>query len=155
MLAAYTFGMIPNHIAKERLIAHFFIGWDAKQFQQTADQYSLHQLDKMVRPEAVERMRWHQAQGDRVIVVSASMESWLRGWCGRNNIELIGTRLEIRDGRLTGRFATKNCYGMEKVSRIREWCDLSAFSLIHAYGDSRGDREMLELATVKHYRGFN
>ncbi len=155
MLAAYTFGMIPNHVAKERLIANFFTGWDEEQFQQTADQYSLQQLDRIVKPEAIERMRRHQAQGDRVVVVSASMESWLKGWCRGNNVELLATCLEIKDGKLTGKFATKNCYGIEKVNRINEAYTLSDFSIIYAYGDSRGDREMLEIATVKHYRKFS
>lgn len=155
MLLAYMLKIIPNHVAKERLLAHLFTGWDAEQFQQTADQYSLQQLDNIVRPQAMEKISWHQVQGDRVIIVSASMESWLKAWCERHDLDLIATRLEVLDGRLTGRFATKNCYGMEKMNRIKERYNLSNFSIIHAYGDSRGDREMLEIATIKHYREFN
>jgi phosphatidylglycerophosphatase C len=154
ILAAYTLKIIPNNIAKERLLAHFFAGWDAEHFQKIADQYALSRIDSIVRPEAVERMRRHQAQGDTVVVVSASMESWLQKWCELRQADLIATQLEIRAGKLTGRFATKNCYGIEKVNRIRERYNLAAYSSIHAYGDSRGDKEMLKIATVRHYREF-
>ena len=154
MLAAYRLGMIPNHIAKEKLIAAFFKGWDTKFFHAVADQYSGTKIDRIVRPEAMKKIRWHQARGDQVVVVSASMESWLRKWCERNKLDLIATRLEIQDGQLTGRFSTKNCYGREKVNRIKGKYNLSEYSDIYAYGDSRGDKEMLSIATFKFYKRF-
>jgi HAD superfamily hydrolase (TIGR01490 family) len=154
MLSAYAFKIIPNNIAKEQLISNFFAGWNAEHFQEIADQYALSRIDSIVRLEAVERMRQHQAQGDKVVVVSASMENWLKKWCEQHCLDLIATQLEVRDGRLTGKFATKNCYGMEKVNRIKEQYDLALYNVIYAYGDSRGDKEMLEIATVRHYREF-
>ena len=57
-------------------------------------------------------------------------------------------------GCLTGRFATPNCYGPEKVRRIeavwphREQYDVSAF------GDSRGDKEMLAYADQAYFKPF-
>jgi phosphoserine phosphatase len=67
---------------------------------------------------------------------------------------IIATRLEIVDNRLTGKLASPNCYGPQKVERIRAALDLSRYGRIFAYGDSRGDREMLALADEKHYRFF-
>ncbi len=155
MLLAYVLKIIPNHVAKERLLAEFFKGWDAESFQQIADEYAKKRIERIVRPQAMERIRQHQMQGDKVVIVTASAEAWLKKWCECHALDLVATRLEVRDGRLTGRFASKNCYGMEKVNRVKERYNLSNFSLIHAYGDSRGDKEMLELASVKHYREFN
>ena len=120
MLAAYTFKLIPNYIAKERLMIHFFKGRDEIRFQQFAEQYSLKEIDKITRPKAMKKIIWHQEQGHKVVVVSASMECWLKKWCAKCNIDLIATRLEIQDGKLTGKFATKNCYGPEKANRIKE-----------------------------------
>lgn len=52
---------------------------------------------------------------------------------------------------LTGNFATDNCYGMEKVRRLKQkYPDRQKFKLV-AYGDSSGDREMLDFAD----EGFN
>jgi HAD superfamily hydrolase (TIGR01490 family) len=154
MLTAYTLKLIPNDIAKERLIGHFFREWESEKFQQLAEQYSFEKIDTIVRPEAMERVRWHQEQGDHVVIVSASMECWLTGWCKKKNIELISTQLETIDGRLTGRFATKNCYGVEKANRVKEIYNLEEYDHIYAYGDSRGDRELLALANESFYKPF-
>jgi phosphatidylglycerophosphatase C len=58
----------------------------------------------------------------------------------------------VKDGRVTGRFLTKNCSGKEKVRRIAERYDLESFDHIYAYGDTPGDKAMLDLADEKHYR---
>jgi phosphatidylglycerophosphatase C len=155
MLAAYTLKIIPNNIAKERFMTHFFKGWDEIHFKQIAEQYSLKQINKITRPKAMDKIRWHQEQGHKVVVVSASPENWIKGWCEKNKVDLIATRLEIQDGKLTGKFATKNCYGMEKVKRIEDAYDLGQYDYIYAYGDSRGDREMLNIANESYYKHFD
>ncbi len=154
MLLSYKLGVIPNTDAKERLISHFFKGWDAAEFQKVADDYSKNRLDKIVLPQALEKISWHQRQGHKVVIVSASMDSWLMAWCRKYRLDLISTRLEIKNRKLTGKFATKNCHGMEKVKRIKREFNLSEFDTIYAYGNSRGDKEMLAIATQPHYRPF-
>ena len=154
MLAAYTLKLIPNHTAKEKLITYFFKGWDMNRFKKLAEQYSLKKIDKIIRPKAIEKIKWHQEQGHDVIIVSASMECWLRAWCDNHNIKLISTQLEIRDNKLTGKFATKNCYGIEKANRVREQYNIDDYDHIYAYGDSRGDKELLELADESFYKPF-
>ena len=68
---------------------------------------------------------------------------------------MLGTKVEVdAAGCLTGRFSTPNCYGPEKVRRIeavwphREQYDVSAF------GDSRGDKEMLAYADQGYFKPF-
>lgn len=100
------------------------------------------------------KIEWHQSQGHHVVVVSASLECWLRPWCEQNTLELIATRLDITDGKVSGRLLSKNCYGIEKANRIKEKFDLNQFDTVYAYGDSRGDKEMLDLAHEKHYKPF-
>ncbi len=155
MLIAYKLKFVPNYIAKEKLIAQFFKGWDSIQFQKIADKYSLEQIDKIIRAKAMEKMTWHQEQGHKVVIVSASMEYWLKKWCQKYNIDLIATRLEIQNGKLTGKFATKNCYGIEKVNRIKEQYNLSEYSRIYAYGDSPSDKDMLSIANEQYYKNFD
>ncbi|MDL0079793.1 HAD family hydrolase [Helicobacter zhangjianzhongii] len=55
---------------------------------------------------------------------------------------------------VSGEFATPNCYGEQKAVRIRARYDLSNYAEIYAYGDSKGDRAMLELATHAFYKPF-
>ena len=59
----------------------------------------------------------------------------------------IGTKVEVDPGgKLTGRFLTKNCYGPEKVNRLLEIEPDRRKYFLYAYGDSRGDKEILEFA---------
>ena len=155
MLAAYKLHFISNHAAKERFMSRFFKGWDGAYFQSIADKYSVEQIDRIIRPDAIEKVYWHKEHGHKVVVATASMEHWLKKWCEKYELDLIATRLEIQDGKLTGKFATKNCYGIEKVNRIRERYDLTDFNGIYAYGDSAGDKEMLSIANKQYYRSFD
>ena len=88
----------------------------------------------------------------------------------------MGTQIEVIDGRLTGRFATPNCYGPEKVRRLKEYINEKVSPVggglegwggkevsptggdlegaIIAYGDSRGDKELLAYANEGHYKPF-
>jgi phosphatidylglycerophosphatase C len=155
MLITYKLKMISNHEAKEKLITYFFKGWDLDCFQKLANLYSSEMLYKIINEEAIKKIKWHQQKGHEIVVVSASVENWLKNWCIFNNLELISTKLEINNGKLSGKFATRNCFGIEKVKRIKEKYNLENFDFIYAYGDSIGDKQMLELANKSYYRCFN
>ena len=154
-ITAYKLRLIPNYQAKERLISHYFKEWRYSDFQKISDKYSTNQIDKITRPKAIEKIAWHQKQGHKIVIVSASIENWLKKWCDQKNIELIATQLEIKDGKVTGKFSTKNCYGIEKVKRVKERYNLSEYSDIYAYGDSLGDKEMLGIANKQFYKYFS
>ena len=153
-LLAYLLRLISNQTAKQKITQAFFSGMSRSEFDQRAQDFVVKKLNSIVRPAALEKIRWHKQQQHRVILVSASFDDYLKFWCAQHQIELIATRLEEKDARLTGRFATANCWGPEKVRRIREVVELDKYEKIYAYGDSRGDREMLEIATEKNYRVF-
>jgi HAD superfamily hydrolase (TIGR01490 family) len=155
VLIRYIFNFISNNVAKEKLIYHFFKGWNINRFQQISDKYGLERIDKIIRPKAIEKIKWHQQKGHEVVIVSASMENWLIAWCQKNNLNLISTKLEVKDNLLTGRFSTLNCNGIEKVNRIKEKYCLEDYEVIYAYGDSKGDKEMLNIADKKYYKKFN
>lgn len=154
ILIVYKFKLIPNYRAKQIMLSYFFKGMKEQAFMEVARKYSLEHIDCIVRAKAMEKIQRHKSDGDQVVVVSASLEYWLRPWCDQNNIELIATKLEILEGKVTGNLLTKNCYGIEKVNRIKEIYTLEDFETIYAYGDSRGDREMLEIAHEASYKPF-
>ena len=153
ILVAYKLKLIPNDVAKEKLIAHFFTGWHRPYFDEVASNYSRERIKEIIRPNMLEKIRWHQQQKHDVVVVSASMESWLVYWCKEQGVDLIATQLETVNGKVTGKFASKNCHGIEKVNRIKQQYTLSAYETIYAYGDSSGDKAMLAIADIRYYRG--
>ncbi|HNX76710.1 MAG TPA: HAD family hydrolase [Candidatus Rifleibacterium sp.] len=153
-LIAWLTGLADNQSVKQKTTAMFIGGMRRERFDELARAFVKQKLGAIVRPAALEKIRWHKNQGHRVIVVSASFTDYLKFWCAEHELEVLSTRLEEIDGCLTGRFATPNCFGPEKVRRIRELLCLEDYETIYAYGDSRGDREMLEIAHEKGYRVF-
>jgi len=154
MLITYKLKLIPNYKAKQWMLSYFFKGVNEQQFLKVAEEYSLKHIDTILRPKAMEKIAWHKEQGHKIVIVSASIECWLKPWCDKNDLDLIATKLEIQDGIVTGKFLTKNCYGIEKANRVQEQYNLSDYDHIYAYGDSRGDTELLELAHTKNFRAF-
>lgn len=154
ILVAYKLKLIPNYKAKQKMLSWFFKGMSKEAFFKVANEYSLVHIDKILRPKAMEKIKWHKAQGHQVVIVSASIDCWLRPWCEKNGLELIATKLEIKDDVVTGKLLTKNCYGVEKVNRIKEVYNLEKYDYIYAYGDSSGDTQMLKLANESFYKPF-
>lgn len=153
-LAAYFLTIINNDGIKSITFKYFFRNWNYDHFNIIAAAYSRERLHKMIRNNALERIEWHKKNGDLVVIVTASIENCLKDWCRKMDIGLIGSHVEVIDGVLTGNFSMPNCYGKEKVNRIKKQIDLNMFDYVYAYGDSKGDIEMLELADEKFYEYF-
>jgi len=154
MLTAYKLKLIPNYKAKQYMLSYFFKGISEEKFVKVANEYSLKHIDTILRPKAMKKITWHKEQRHKVVIVSASIECWLKPWCDKNNLDLIATKIEVKDNIITGKFSTKNCYGIEKANRVQEQYNLNDYDHIYAYGDSRGDKELLELADESFYKPF-
>lgn len=84
-----------------------------------------------------------------------SVSQWvLKPWCDQNGLELIATKVEMKNSIVTGNFLTKNCYGVEKAYRVKTSYILNNYDHIYAYGDSSSDIELLELADESLYKPF-
>jgi HAD superfamily hydrolase (TIGR01490 family) len=117
-----------------------------------ARQFADGELRRFIRPEAIARIHWHRQRGDRCIVVTASPGVYVQAWATAEGLECIGSRLEVDTaGRLTGRHDGLVCDGAEKARRLHD--AIGALDVdVYAYGDSRGDREMLALARHAFFR---
>ena len=153
-LIAYLLGLISNEKAKIIFLSFFFKEISSEKFIKLSKHFSLNGLDNIIRKSAIQRIRWHIDLGHEVVVVSASLESWLKPWCKKNNIKLIATKMILNHNEKGNIFSLKNCYGKEKVKRIKNEYDLKKYDKIYAYGDSDGDKEMLEISTEKFYKYF-
>ncbi|MEP7280040.1 MAG: HAD-IB family hydrolase [Bacteroidota bacterium] len=153
-LVAYKAGIISNQAAKEKILSYFFKGLSLTAFQQHCEAFAAARLPLLLRPKALREIEKLAAAGTDIVVVSASAENWIATWCRQNNIRLMGTLLESSRGLLTGRIQGRNCHGREKVNRINAHVDLSQYDEIYCYGDTKGDKPMLELATFSFYKPF-
>jgi phosphatidylglycerophosphatase C len=155
MLLGHLVGVVDNGKAKERLIGSLLAGQNRGDILAAGESFCSSVLPAFIRARAVERIRQHQRFGHRVVVLSASLEEWLAPWCRSLQIEICGTRLEYdAKGMATGRFATPNCHGKEKVRRAENLLGSDPRPATYAYGDSRGDKELLVWADQSWYRPF-
>ena len=153
-LIAFKLKLIPNQKAKEKILGFFFRNTPAENFRKDCIRFSNEVLPGLIRPQALTEIRRLQENNTTVVIVSASPEDWIRVWTQKMNLELIASRLEVRDGMITGNILGKNCHGEEKVCRITTQYDLKDYHVVAAYGDSGGDKPMLRLADRAHYKPF-
>lgn len=155
-------GLYSNSKAKQRLFSHFFKGMSLEMFNNNGEAFA-ECNERYMRQKAVDFImdKAKETPRPRLIIVSASFENWVepfaRLWLGNgkgNDITVLGTRPEVNDGLLTGRFATPNCYGAEKVRRVSEVLGDRSDYFIEAFGDSRGDKELFDYADKAHFRPF-
>ena len=105
---------------------------------------------RWLRDDTAARLRRHRELGHTVILASASLDAYLGPLGTLLEVDdVVCTRLERGpDGRLTGRLVGANCRGSEKARRVRDWLGSAglADAVLWAYGDSPGDRPLLERA---------
>jgi len=153
-LALQRSGMISAQQAKERFLSYFFSGITLDDFNDVCSRFTSQALPGMIRPGARTAIEKHKAGNDRVIIVSASPHHWIAPWANSVGIEVIGTRLVVSNGCITGKIEGKNCNGEEKVVRVKQHLNLEDYKEIDAYGDTKGDRPMLALAGKPHWKPF-
>ena len=155
--------LYPNWKAKQQLFSWFFKGMDIDAFNDICNRFAYDQKG-LLRKKAITKMREALQEGSKVIVISASIENWVRPFfeheftgtevLNSGQLQVSCTKIDVRQYRVTGKFLTKNCYGREKVKRIdRAFPHRKTYTLI-AYGDSAGDKAMLDYADERHYKPF-
>ncbi|MGN2246813.1 HAD family hydrolase [Frateuria sp. GZRR35] len=152
LILGYKAGLVSGNRIRARVVRFGFRGVDVQALSAKARGFCTDVVPAAVRPMALSRIRWHQERGDKVVVVSGALDIYLEHWCRDHDLELICSRLEERNGVLTGGYREAQCIGEEKRRRIRECYDLDSFEHVYAYGDTRDDTEMLELAHTRFFR---
>ena len=158
LLVLMKLHLYPNWKAKQQIFAHLFAGMRIEKFDALCRGFA-EESQHLLRPKGITLMHEALVTGAQVFIVSASIDNWVRPFFDIRNlkgVQVLGTQIEVEDGKLTGRFKSNNCYGKEKVHRIAE--ALKSFERseyeIEAFGDSRGDKEMLAFANKGHFKPF-
>ncbi len=154
LLVLMKLGLYPNWKAKQRVFSHCFRGMAVDTFNSLCSRFARDKA-RLMRPKGMKKLREVLAEGGKVVVVSASVNNWVEPFfAGIGGVYVVGTMVEEREGVLTGRFLTKNCYGEEKVTRLLQLFPERTQYWLTAYGDSRGDFELLDFANESYYRPF-
>lgn len=156
LLIMMKLGIMPNWKTKRIIFQYFFGGMTLEKFNEYCEKFAKEKAS-LLRKKGMVAVNKVVMDGDQVVIISASIENWVEPFFRfqvSNHINIIGTKIQVVDGKLTGRFLTKNCYGEEKVRRLlKQYPDRKEYKLV-AYGDSRGDHALLDFADEGHYREF-
>lgn len=147
LIFAYKMGLYPNDKAKQAVFSHCFKGMAYTTFADFGSRYAA-VIDTMLKRRQYLSLLNHADNGDNVYIVSASIREWIEPWSKSHGVHaVIATEVETDDnGCLTGRFATRNCHGQEKVNRFLAIEPNRESYLLYAYGDSSGDKQLLAIA---------
>lgn len=161
LLILMKIGFMPNWKTKRIIFQYFFGGMTLEKFNEYGEKFAKDKAS-LLRKKGMAAVNKALMDGEQVVIISASIENWVVPFFasvspqGRieGGLMVIGTKVQVVDGKLTGRFLTKNCYGEEKVRRLLEhYPNRKEYKLV-AYGDSRGDHALLDFADEGHYKEF-
>jgi phosphatidylglycerophosphatase C len=136
-------------IVKEIVVGGVMAGRRVADVESEGARFAAIVHDHWLRHDTLSRLRWHQQSGHVVTLVSASLGAYLRPLAGRLGIDGVVCTEAIHDGVTFGHgLDGPNCRAAEKVIRLRRWLVEQDLGDVHlwAYGDSRGDRELLQIA---------
>jgi len=153
-LIGFLAGACSRDSAKARVLAATLGGMSLDRLESAAQSFAAQRLPALIRPDMAARLQEHRERGHRLVLVSASPALYLKVWAARAGFEsVLATELEFDGARFSGRLASANCWGPEKARRLQQWFGGQRPGLLYAYGDTRGDKEMLAMADHGWLRG--
>ena len=115
-------------------------------FQWLSDEYLLPSKNEKI----IRRLKEHQREGFLTILISGSFQALLKTIANRLNIKIfIGTELEIKKDKFTGKIIPPLCFGKKKLEKLKNFFSREKLKVnlaeSFAYSDSFFDLPMLEL----------
>jgi phosphatidylglycerophosphatase C len=155
-LTLTLFRLRSRQYAKELILTQFLKGLPLSEIEQMGKAFASHQLMNLIRPQGWERFQWHKNQGHTCILISANMSFFLSPFGASEGFDaVIASQAETDSiGQITGKLIGLNCYGQEKVRRLEQFLGKRSDYVLYAYGDSKGDKELLAFADHPFYRTF-
>lgn len=158
---SYKVGRIDRHAVKAAVVRQFFAGESAANVEARATEFARDVIPSLIRPAAQERLdvllEDPKCGPESLYICSASIGPYLRDWassCGIQTNHVMATELAINKDRITGELQGYNVWGQNKVRRILDQFAPHSVKIVEAYGDTRGDREMLHAAQASFFRPF-
>ena len=131
---------------KERLLTRVLGGRALAEIVDAGNAFGAEVARAGIAPEMRSRLAWHRREGHEIVIVSATLDVYLDEVGRALGVEhVLCTKLDVdQAARVTGKLEGANCRGAEKAARLRAHVDEA--TVLWAYGDSGGDREMLAMA---------
>lgn len=152
---AYTLKIIDRNAVKAHVIRRFFKNAKVSDLNASAATFARDVIPPLIRPQAQTELDTRKKDPESLYICSASITPYLIEWGKAQNIHnILATELEQSEGVYTGEIKGWNVWGSGKTRRIEAEFAPNPVKIKEAFGDTRGDREMLHAADVSHWRPF-
>ena len=152
---ASKLGLINTKLLKEKFLKIFNICDLFNNPKKYKNREAFRKIIKAnIKVEALNRINFHKSLGDKVLLCSASPRMIIDSLSEYLEIDLICTELYIDENGWLPKIKGNNCNGIEKVRKIEIFIDEKDLKDFHVYGDSVGDRELLNKSNFPHWRSF-
>ena len=151
----YILKLTSRDDVKAHVIRRFFKNVSKNKLEQKAEQFAQNVIPELIRPEALKRLKQRKNGPYTLYICSASIGPYLRHWGKKHGIDnILATELESRHEVCTGEISGWNIWGPGKTRRIFAEFEGRQVLIKEAYGDSRGDLELLNAAEASYWRPF-
>ena len=140
---------------KKSFISSILKGQSKTKIEEKSQQFFVYYYPVIIRENAIEFIQNIDREHTESYLVTASLDIWVKPFAEKFKMNLLATRAEFKNGIFTGNFVGNNCNGGEKVHRIKEALQGKKFDKTIAFGDTSGDKEMLEWANESHFEFFH
>ena len=154
LLIGMKIHLADNGKVKEQIITALFKNRTQQEMDTHCRQFA-EKSNTLWRQNAITLLNKLTEQQKQIIIITASLGCYVRPVVHRRypNINIIATEHQTdNEGNWTGKLKTKNCYGQEKINRLKQQDPHITQYHIIAYGDSKGDKQLMAIADEKHYR---
>lgn len=140
---------------KKSFIASVLKGQTRHRIAQKSQQFFDRYYPEIFRSAALEFIANIDRNNTESFLVTASLDIWVKPFADELKLELLSTQAEFVNDVFTGNFVGKNCNGEEKVHRIQIAITGKKFDKLIAFGDTSGDRPMMDFADESHFEFFH
>lgn len=148
-------GLIDAEKVKKSFISSVLKGKRKPLLEKKAQEFFDNYGKEIMRENALEFIGKIDHTQTQSYIVTASLDIWVKPFADGLQMRLLATQAEFKDEIFTGNFIGKNCNGDEKKCRIEKEFEGNKFDKTIAFGDTNGDRQMMEWADESHYRFFH
>lgn len=148
-------GLSDAEKVKKSFISGVLKGEARKNLQNKSHQFFEHYFPNIIRDNALDFINNIDKDNTECYLVTASLDIWVEPFAKHFNMKLLSTEALFQNEVFSGEFSTKNCNGEEKVRRIKSSIGNKKFDKMIAFGDTFGDKPMLEFANEGYFRFFH
>lgn len=145
----YMQGKTSRVCVKQEMMRWSMVGARKEDIIRMAEEFADKEIRDGFRPGAWKALGQHRVNGDEVVIASAAVCVIVDAIARRLNVQhWVSTEMKWEDGRLAADFETENCYGPEKLERVKQLFIQNPLlkqnhTVITMYSDSYSDIEIL------------